>query len=60
MKGWRTILINVVTAALAWANTRFDWIDLSGDDQVAMVLTVVNVVNIAMRAVTTTAVGKAA
>ena len=59
MKGWRTIIANSAALGLAWLNSAFDVVDLSGDEQAAMVVTLLAVVNIVLRAVTTTAVGKA-
>ena len=60
MKGWRTIVANVAAAAVAWLNTRFELVDLSGDEQAAAVVTLLAVINLILRAVTTTGIGKSA
>ena len=58
MKGWRTLAANGLAAGLAWLNAKFGFIELSGDEQAATVITLLAVVNMILRAVTTTPVGQ--
>ena len=58
MKGWRTIVVNAITAGVAWLNVKFVFIDLTGEEQAAVALTLMAVVNMGLRYVTTTALGK--
>ena len=58
MKGWRTIAANAAAFALAWANTAFGWVELSGDEQAAVVVTLLAGINMVLRLVTSTAIGE--
>ena len=57
LKGWRTILTNVLVLGLAWLNTNVELIDLTSDEQGAVVITALAAVNILLRIFTTTPVG---
>ena len=59
MKGYRTLAVNVIIAIVG-VLTAFNWADVLDPKWALLVTTVViPMVNVAMRAITTTAVGKA-
>jgi hypothetical protein len=60
MKGWRTVVANALAAGLAALNAKFAFIDLSGEEQAAVVVVLLAAINIGLRYVTTTAIGKSA
>lgn len=51
LTGFRTVIANIVMAGLAWLATNYG-IELSQDEQTAVVVTVVCIVNIILRAIT--------
>jgi len=58
LKGWRTVLVNGITAGIAWANVKFNWLDLSGDEQAAFAVTALAIVNLGLRAITNSGIFK--
>ena len=59
MQGWRTVAANALAIGLAWINSSVGMIELTGEEQAAAVVTLLAIVNIILRAVTKTAIGKA-
>ncbi len=57
MKGWRTLLINVAIALFGVLEAA-DWTTLLGNDHAAWVVTTIALINIALRTLTTTEVGR--
>ncbi len=58
MQGWRTMAFQGLTVAIAWANTRFGFIDLTTEESAAVVVTILAVVNGFLRLKTTTPIGQ--
>jgi hypothetical protein len=59
LTGWRTVVVNLLASGLAMLNAKFEVIQMSGDEQTAAVVTLMAVVNIAMRVITKTKIGSA-
>lgn len=58
MQGWRTMAFQGLTVVIAWLNTRFDFIDLTGEETAAVVITIIAMVNGVLRWRTTTPLGE--
>ena len=56
LKGYRTIIVNIVGLAVAILASQ--GIDVTPEDQASIVTAILAVINIAMRFITTTPVGK--
>lgn len=64
LKGWRTVLLNAIPAVgivitdLAAYLAGFNWSSVVSAETAAMLMLAFNIVNIALRALTTTPIGK--
>ena len=59
MQGWRTMAFQGLTVVIAWANTKFGFIDLTTEESTAVVVTILAMVNGVLRWRTTTPLGQA-
>lgn len=58
LKGWRTIVANGFAIGVAWLNNAFDVVQLDTQTEAAVVVTLMAIMNMILRAVTTTAIGE--
>jgi hypothetical protein len=57
LQGCKTITFNIVAIAAGWLSAKYN-IDLPVEDQTAISITIISLVNIALRLVTKTPIGK--
>ena len=58
LKGWRTVIGNGAVLAVAWLNDAYDFVQLDGNEEAAVVVTVLAIANMGARYLTTTPIGK--
>ena len=58
LKGWRTIVSNGVAMGVAWLNSTFDVVQLDTQTELAMVVSIMAIMNMILRKLTTTPLGE--
>lgn len=56
-QGCKTITFNIIAIAAGWLSAKYD-IDLPVEDQTAISITIISLINIALRLVTKTSIGR--
>jgi hypothetical protein len=59
LKGWRTIVSNGVAMGVAWLNSAFPIVQLDTQTEAAMVISLMAIMNMILRAITSTPIGEA-